>query len=187
MMTINKQTWLSPSTASASPLCHMPRHSSEWPGPQQSRGGSVKKITEEFEHCGSHHKCHPLPPDNAQENPKVHLLRMLVLLVMSPLVPGGLFYPEHRVTRLQFCWFTLACRCSWEAHTEESHHTENAETAILALESLQLKIWVIFLRKPDQDLEASWEQMLQQCSAWKTLLILENIQIPLAIPNITWN
>lgn len=62
----------------------------------------------------------------------------------------------------------VACRHPWEAHAEENLHVENAQTAIPGLGSFQLKTSIFFMKKPDKDLEASWEQMLQQCSAWKT-------------------
>lgn len=129
---------------------------------------------------------HQLSLGNAQENPEVHLLRMLLELLISASVPGGLVSFKAQGDRGAVL-LSYSGRSPWGAYAEERDHKEKAQTEILAFGSFQLWIWVIFMRKPDKDLEASWEQMLQQCSAWKILLMLENTQILLATPHVTWN
>lgn len=170
-MTISKQTWIWLSTASASLLSHMPRHSTEQPRPQQSWGESVKCINEQPEPCGCPHECKLLPLSNVQVNPKVHVLGMLVVLFISNSYLED--SQKHRVTRLQLCWSTVAQRCISEAHPEGSpcsrHGTNNAQTVILALGNFYLEIWVIFTWKPGKNLKASQEQMIEWCSAWKML------------------
>lgn len=43
----------------------------------------MKRINEQSEHSGCSHECKLLPPSNVQVNPKVHVLGMLLVLLIS--------------------------------------------------------------------------------------------------------
>lgn len=117
------------------------------------------------------------PAAPKQENPRVHILGTLVVLFQY-LDDSR----ESKVMRMQLCYLTGACRCPSEAHTDGNrpgrHSADDAQTVLIALGNFHLEIWVFSTRKPVKDLEASSEQMIQQCSARKTSLILENTQAP---------